>query len=93
MNLLKAAGLLALKESTDVLTRIGNHGEILVPDAFIINNPLVENNLDTAYDVYVIHPSNNGLSSKTRQKSSIYNQSNQISNGTTIFKPIWRTWS
>jgi hypothetical protein len=32
--------------------------------------------------VYVVHPS------KTRQNNSKYNQSNEIANGTTIFKPI-----
>jgi hypothetical protein len=38
--------------------------------------------------VYVVHPSNNSLFSKTRQKNSKYNQSNEIANGNTIFKPI-----
>jgi hypothetical protein len=51
-------------------------------------NPLAENNLDTAYDVYVVRPSNNSLSSKTRQKISKYNQSNEIATSNTIFKPI-----
>jgi hypothetical protein len=45
-------------------------------------------NLDSAFDVYVVHPSNNSLSSTTRQKNSKYNQSNEIANGNTIFKHI-----
>jgi hypothetical protein len=57
---------------------------------FIRNNPLVVivDNFDTAYDLFVVHPSNNRLSSKTRQKNSKYYLSNEISNGITIFKPI-----
>jgi hypothetical protein len=43
---------------------------------------------DSAYDVYVVHLSNNSLSSKTRQKNSKYNQSNEIANGNPFFKPI-----
>jgi hypothetical protein len=87
MNLLKSA-ISALKEPTDVLTTTGNHGDILVPDMFIRNNPFVVDNFDTAYDLFVVHPSNNSLSSKTLQKKSKYNQSNEISNDITIFKPI-----
>jgi hypothetical protein len=44
-----------------------------------------ENNPDSAFDVYVVHPSNNSLSSKTTQKISKYNQYNEIANGNTIF--------
>jgi hypothetical protein len=66
MDLLKSAGILALKEPTDVLTRRGNHGDMLIPDMFIRNNPLVVDNFDTAYDLFVAHPSNNSLSSRTR---------------------------
>jgi hypothetical protein len=36
----------------------------------------------------VVHPSNNSLSSKTTQKISKYNQSNEIANGNTIFIPV-----
>jgi hypothetical protein len=38
--------------------------------------------------VYVVHPSNNSLSTKTRQKNSKYNQANEIANGNTIFIPV-----
>jgi hypothetical protein len=55
---------------------------------FITNNPLIVNKPDSAYDMYVVHPSNNSLSSKTRQKNSKYNQSNEIANGNTLFKLI-----
>jgi hypothetical protein len=65
MYFFKSVGILALKEALDVLTKINNNGEILVPDMFITNSPLSENNPDSAFDVYVVHPSNNSLSSKT----------------------------
>jgi hypothetical protein len=55
---------------------------------FIRNNYLVVDNFDTPYDLFVAHPSNNRLSSRTRQKNSKYFLSNEISNGITIFKPI-----
>jgi hypothetical protein len=55
---------------------------------FLTNNPFIENKPDSAFDVYVVHPSNNSLSSKTRQKISKYNQSNEIANGNTIFIPV-----
>jgi hypothetical protein len=75
MYYFKSAGILALKESPDALTKINNNGEILVPNMFLTNSPFSENNPDSAFDVYVVHPSNNSLSSKTRQKISKYNQS------------------
>jgi hypothetical protein len=55
---------------------------------FVTNNPFFVNKPDSALDMYVVHPSNNSLSSKTRQKNSKYNQSNEIANVSTIFIPI-----
>jgi hypothetical protein len=55
---------------------------------FLTNSPFSENNPDSAFDVYVFHPSNNSLSSKTIQKISKYNQSNEIANVNTIFIPV-----
>ena len=88
MDLIKSAGISALKEPTDVLTKLGNHGDILIPDIFIPNNPLDDNKSNTVYDLFIVHPSNDGLRSSTLKKISKYNQANEITNGTTIFKPI-----
>jgi hypothetical protein len=88
MYFFKSVGILALKEALDVLTKINHNGEILVPDMFLTNSPFSENNPDSAFDVYVVHPSNNSLSSKTTQKISKYHQSNEIANGNTIFIPV-----
>ena len=88
MDLLKSAGISAVKEPADVLTKPGNHGDILIPDIYIPNNPLVEDNLDTAYDLFVVHPSNKSLCSKTHFKIAKYKQANEIINGSIIFTPI-----
>ena len=88
IDLLKSAGISALKEPTDVLTKPGNNGDILIPDIFIANNPLVEDNLNSVYDLFVVHPSNHGLVSKAHYKIAKYNQAIEISNGSTIFIPI-----
>jgi hypothetical protein len=55
---------------------------------FVTHNPFSVNKPDSAFDVYVVHPSNNSLSSKTSQKISKYNQSIEIVNGNTIFIPV-----
>jgi hypothetical protein len=88
MHYFKAVGLFALKESPDVLTKIKNNGVILIPDMFLTNSPFSENKPDSAFDVDVVHPSNNSLSSKTSQKISKYNQANEIANGIAIFIPV-----
>jgi hypothetical protein len=51
---------------------------------FVTNNPFIVNKPD-AYDIYVVQPCNNSLSSKTSQKNSKYNE---IANGNTIFIPV-----
>jgi len=88
MDILKSAGISALKEPTDVLSKPGNQGDILIPDIFIANNPLVQDKVNTVYDLFVVHPANNGLVSKTYSKNFKYKQAIEISNGSTIFIPI-----
>jgi hypothetical protein len=76
MNLLKLANVKADKEHI-VLNRQGNRGEILVPDGFIKDNPLIPQHSDTVFDLYVVHPDADpvnstisySLSHKTSQKS------------------------
>jgi hypothetical protein len=96
MDLLKLANFNADKEPTHVLNRQGNRGEILVPDDYIKNNPLIPDHSDTAFDLYVVHPDvdpvnstvSYSLSRKTNQKIAKYGNSIEIINNSIIFKPI-----
>jgi hypothetical protein len=96
MDFLKFAGITAAKEPPHVLTRQGNRGAILIPDAFINDNPLTPDHSDTVYDLFEVHPDvdpanstiSYSLSRKSSPKVAKYSNSIEIANNSIIFKPI-----